>query len=66
MFVAEDMAQYKTSLAAKVFADMLGAKASQSGAVATDSMKREARVGSVEADGPEKVEEMVARQGPKR
>lgn len=66
MFVAEDMAQYKTSLAAKVFADMLGAKASQSEAVATDSVKPEARVESVEADKPGEVEEMVARQGPKR
>ena len=64
MFVAEDMAQYKTSLAAKVFADMLGAKASQSEAVATDSVKPEARVESVEADKPGEVEEMVARQGP--
>lgn len=66
MFVAEDMAQYKTSLAAKVFADMLGAKASQSEAVATDSVKPETRVESVEADKPGEVEEMVARQGPKR
>lgn len=41
MFVAEDMAEYKTSLAAKVFADVLGAKVAQS-ETQSESVKLEA------------------------
>lgn len=37
MFVAEDMAEYKTSLAARLFADVLGAKIEQKQTVAEDS-----------------------------
>ena len=79
MFVAEDMAEYKTSLAAKVFADVLGAKVSQSETIKPDapavapkvdsqaeSVKPEARVESVEVEKTEEVEEVVARQGFKR
>ena len=41
MFVAEDMAEYKTSLAAKVFADILGANVSRSEAAASEVVKPE-------------------------
>ena len=57
MFVAEDMAEYKTSLAAKVFADVLGANVSRSEAVAPEVIKPEAKVESMEVEKTEEVEE---------
>ena len=57
MFVAEDMAEYKTSLAAKVFADVLGAKVSQGEAVSNETVKPEPKVESVEVEKTEEVEE---------
>lgn len=69
MFVAEDMAEYKTSLAAKIFADVLGAKVSQTenqGESKSETVKPEAHVESVEVEKTEEVEEVVAHQGFKR
>lgn len=59
MFVAEDMAEYKTSLAAKVFADLLGAKVtqSQSETAAPEVVKPEPKVESVEVEKTEEIEE---------
>ena len=57
MFVAEDMAEYKTSLAAKVFADVLGAKVSQGEAVSNETIKPEPKVESVEVEKTEEIEE---------
>lgn len=57
MFVAEDMAEYKTSLAAKVFADILGANVSRSEAAASEVVKPEPEVESVEVERTEEVEE---------
>ena len=57
MFVAEDMAEYKTSLAAKVFADVLGAGVSRSEAQASEVVKPEPKVESVEIEKTEEVEE---------
>ncbi|MGM9722548.1 MAG: zincin-like metallopeptidase domain-containing protein [Prevotella sp.] len=57
MFVAEDMAEYKTSLAAKVFADVLGAGVSRSEAQASEVVKPEPKVESVEVEKTEEVEE---------
>lgn len=66
MFVAEDMDSYKTSLAAKVFADMLGAKVSRNEATNTGNVTPEHNVESVEVEKAEEVEEVAAYQGPKR
>lgn len=57
MFVAEDMAEYKTSLAAKVFADVLGTNVSRSEAVAPEVVKPEPKVESVDVEKTEEVEE---------
>lgn len=57
MFVAEDMAEYKTSLAAKVFSDLLGAKVSQSETAAQEVVRPEAKVESVEVEKTEEIEE---------
>ncbi len=57
MFVAEDMAEYKTSLAAKVFADILGANISRSEAATPEVVKPEPEVESVEVERTEEVEE---------
>ena len=57
MFVAEDMAEYKTSLAAKVFADVLGARVSRSEAHASEVVKPEPKVESVKVEKTEEVEE---------
>lgn len=57
MFVAEDMAEYKTSLVAKVFADVLGVKVSQSEAATPEVVKPEPRVESVDVEKTEEVEE---------
>ena len=57
MFVAEDMAEYKTSLAAKVFADVLGARVSRSEAHASEVVKHEPKVESVKVEKTEEVEE---------
>lgn len=75
MFVAEDMAEYKTALAAKVFGDLLGAKVAQAetqaeskaeaktASVAPDAKpevaKPEAKVETVEVEKKEEVEETV-------
>lgn len=62
MFVAEDMDSYKTSLTAKIFADMLGAKISQSEAIENPESRGE----SMEVEKTEEVEEVEAYHGPKR
>ncbi len=75
MFVAEDMAEYKTALAAKVFGDLLGAKVAQAetqaeskveakaASVAPDAKpevaKPEPKVETVEVEKKEEVEETV-------
>ena len=66
MFVAEDMAEYKTALAARVFADILGAKVGKNEAVAPELANPESHAGSVEVEKTEEVEEVAACQGPKR
>ena len=58
MFVAEDMAEYKTSLAAKVFGDILGAKVAQTDTASVET-KPEAKVETVEVEKKEEVEETV-------
>ena len=60
MFVAEDMAEYKTSLAAKVFADVLGAGVSRSEAQASEVVKPEPKVESVEVEKTEEEEETLS------
>ncbi len=57
MFVAEDMDGYKTSLAAKVFADVLGARVSQGEAVTPEATTPEPMVGRVDVERREDVEE---------
>lgn len=57
MFVAEDMDGYKTSLAAKVFADVLGARVSQGEAVTPEAATPEPMVGRVDVERTEEVEE---------
>ena len=52
MFVAEDMAEYKTSLAAKIFADVLGVKVEKAQSQ-TEAVEKDASVNQMQTESAE-------------